>query len=236
MSKLKLAIVAATVALGLGTVRPAGAAVTYKYVTDQSSYSAPSAGASVSVQLFLQETLTGGSTSILAPARQDGVVGLGLKVTRGATGNSILSALNLDAADFGGPVIPQPGGNVTPALISFTEAASPTQTNVHIGNTAGGAVTNPAANGRIYMATISITAGSTPTTFTVAPYDTSGGNSLSGKDFYDLDFTQTTPAADAYTGANQSPTTFTVNVVPEPASFGIIGATIALGLLRRRRV
>jgi len=231
MSKFKLVIVAATVALGLGIVQHASAAVTYRYVSDQPTYTAPSAGASVTVQLFLQETLTGGSTSLLAPARENGVGALGLRVTRGA-GNSILSALNQDFTDFSGPE----QHSVAAGLISFTEAAGlPPAQNPQIGNTAGGTVSNPAANGRIYMGSITITAGSQATTFTIAPYDAFGGNSLSGKNFYDLDFTQTSPAADAYTGANQNPTTFTVQV-PEPASFGIIGATIALGLLRRRRV
>jgi len=230
MSKFKLVIVAATVAFGLGVVQHAGAAVTYKYVTDKQTYSAPAAGASVTVQLFLQEVLTGGSTSLLAPARENGVAGLGLKVTRGA-GNSVLTALNQNGTDFAGPE----QHSVTAALINFTEAPGNTQPNVLVGNTAGGTVTNPAANGMIYMGSISITAGSTATTFTVASYDTRGGNSLTGKTFYDLDFPQTIPAADAYTGASANPTNFTV-VVPEPASFGIIGATVAIGLLRRRRV
>jgi len=232
MSKFKLAIVAASVVFGIGTVQDAGAAVTYQYVTDKPTYSAAQSGTSVTVQLFLQETLTGTSTSLLAPARENGVAGLGLKVTRGS-GNSILATLNENSTDFSGPE----QHSVAAGLIAFTIAPGPPpQTNPQIGNTAGGTVTNPAANGRIYMGSITVTAGSTPTTFTVGPFDGSGGNSLSGKNFYDLDFSQSSPAADAYTGASSNPGTFTVTVAPEPASFGIIGAAISIGLLRRRRV
>jgi len=233
MSKFKLAMVAAVAAFGLGTVQHAEAAVAYRYTTDKSSYTAPAAGQSVSVQLFLQEVLTGGSSSLLAANRENGVATVAMRVAR-ANGDSIMATLAQNSgagSDFTGPE----GKSVTAALLTFSEAAGTSDPNVTFGNTQKGAVVNDPALSRIYMGTLTITAGANPSTFNLLPYDAGGGNTLSGKNFYDLDFNQSQPAADAFSGANSNPTSFTVSLVPEPATFGLLGATAAIGLLRRRR-
>lgn len=228
MNKRILASVVGTLA-GLGVVNEAQAARMYSYVTDSASYNA-TPNQATAVKFYLQELLTGGDTSLINS--ENGVFGVGLKVVRsggGPTTPSILGTLAPNNADFGGPGSKNEGA----ATLAFSIAIAPTATSgVRPGNTAGGTETTPA--NRIFLGTVQMTAGSGPgtTSFSLQPFDNLGGNTLTNTNGYDLDFSSTNPA---FTGASANPTSFSVNVVPEPAGLGLVGVACVAGLLRRRR-
>jgi hypothetical protein len=114
-----------------------------------------------------------------------------------------------------------------------------------LGNTGGGV--SPSIANEVYLGTVHILAGSDfgVTTFNLRVHDNGFGNTItngSNPDFtpYDLDVSNnggsTPPAAKVYTGASQSPSSFTVTVgVPEPTSMGLLLGVGAFGLIRRRR-
>src|SRR5689334_8587780 len=72
---------------------PLRAAVRYQYITDQPNYTASGPGATVTVSLYLQEVLTGGSTSLIVA--NHGMGGAGVVDQRvsftGATPTTIAS-------------------------------------------------------------------------------------------------------------------------------------------------
>src|SRR3954463_12019911 len=85
--------------------RPARADVSYSYVSDQPFYILP-AGQPATVKLYLLETLTGGSTSLIDA--DGGMFGAGLKVMR-VNGSAVFGPVTLNTADFGGSPV-QSGG------------------------------------------------------------------------------------------------------------------------------
>jgi hypothetical protein len=224
---------------GLALVPATHAAVVYDYVTDQSSYTAAKAGDVINVKVYLKETLTGGSTSVIAG--DGGLLGAGFSVTRlsanlpptPATFVTDATGVKSNTADFGGPgAVAGANGSGSPTAtdISLSEAIAPTATTgVVPGNTGGGV--SPSIANEVYLGSFNITAGSGSTAFAVKIYNAGGGNTITNGNFYDLDFNNASPA---FTGVGSKTATFTVDV-PEPTSLGFVVGIGLVGLSRRRR-
>ena len=91
---------ATAVTLALFSLSSARADVSFQYVTDATSYTT-TAGSNVSVNVYLQETDTNGSSSILAA--QGGLLSYGFYVAGGTTaGQSVINtSLNATASTNG---------------------------------------------------------------------------------------------------------------------------------------
>jgi hypothetical protein len=228
---------------GLAMVPAVHAAVVYDYVTDQNSYQAAKAGDVINVKVYLKETLTGGSTSVIAG--DGGLLGAGFSATRLSTNlppnpsvfvTDAATGTKPNLTDFGGPgaVAGANGaGSPTATDVSLSEAIAPTATTgVVPGNTGGGV--SPSIANEVYLGSLNITSGPGTTTFALKVYNSGGGNTITNGNFYDLDFNSTSPA---FTGVGSKAPTFTVTAppVPEPASFGLVLGVGMLGLARRRR-
>jgi hypothetical protein len=214
----------------------AGASVVYSYVTDASSYSG-SPGSIVPVSIYLQETLTGGSTSTIAA--HNGLIGAGAAINIGSPVSS--SAAQIVSGSF---VVPAAfgGGN----LADYNQGSGAAANNLEVSDAIGTSQPHVLpANGLVLLGTVNVTVGSAMTTFDLTSLDKdtiNGSNSQLGQgngntvsqDGTDYDVTQ----SGVYTGANDTPAyTFTVgatSTVPEPASLSVFGIG-ALGLLFRRR-
>jgi hypothetical protein len=236
--------------------------ILYQYVTDQTSYSA-AAGGTVTVQLFLKETLTLGSTSLINAEGGMFAGSVGLQQTGSVPANpTIISSIstNQNPIGVGGGFGPDSGLNQTNVASDGTNAAliqtvDPLSLVFGIGPT-------PDANGKILLGTVTLTAGAagTTTTFSVTslantsssnplsgPPDGGEGNTISVTSLWDLDldnngghnspFTGASPPD--YFGANDITNTFTVVVaVPEPSSLLLCGLAAcggAYGAYRRRK-
>jgi hypothetical protein len=226
-------LVIAALAFGISafSTRSASADITYQYVTDASDYQVI-AGQSVVVPLYLQETVTGADTSLLAA--EDGLFGAGLTVSRVTEPSSpaFFDALDLNPSfDFGTPVNSTSPGTFTPAdnSASLNEAVAEPD-GVQAVDLGGGI-------SRVFLGSVTIQAGNVlqqATAFSVGPNGDTGGNTLTFTNFYDLDITSGSPA---FTGALASPAfTFTVTAVPEPASLSLlsVAAVAMLGRPARR--
>jgi hypothetical protein len=218
------------------------AAVVYEYVSDQPSYTV-SPGTFVNVLVYLRETLTAGSQSLITT--DGGVFGAGMTLLRSAAGlPASPSSFVTDATgftpnltDFGGPVAftgADGQGAASPSGIAFSVAVAPTKpTGTPLGNTGGGV--SPSIANQVYLGTVKIMAGNTgPTTFSMRFHDASNGNTLTNNNFYDLDVNNNGGATPVYTGANQKTNSFTINV-PEPGSFSLLLGAGVVMLARRRR-
>lgn len=223
-ASLVAAAVVLTAVLAGGSAR---ADVAYRYVAGTTGYTG-NAGQSIVVPLFLEETVTSPSTSLLTG--ENGLLGTGVRATRSGSVPSspaLLTAIASDAIFTGIGTAPQV--TTTAAQISDTIASS--ATSGPTGSVVGTGVR------RVPLGTVTLTLGSTlnqVTTFTLSPFvnvdTTTGGNTVTYANFYDLDATSASPA---FTGATTS--TFTATVVPEPASVGLVGALAGGMLLVRRR-
>lgn len=173
-------------------------------------------GSNLTGNIYLKETLTNGSASLIAS--DGGLLGYGFAVDR-VNGASTLTGFANNAALFSGPVFTDPNGSAThrggTGAIALTAATGP----------------NPDANGLILLGTISIAVGSGSSSFVLGVHDNFFGNTLTNTNVYDLDVSDT-----GYTGAANAPFNFTVNAaaVPEPASVVIL-AIAGIGVLARRR-
>jgi len=226
MNKWTLKSLAAVAVGFLAWAGQANAAVSYSYVTDAPDYPAAGQGSAVTVKLYLLETLTGGSTSVINS--DGGLLGYGVRVNR-TVGDAKITNYDGNNADFG--TFPNPPPTVDPAGVptyKFTQAiGSSAATGVATGN--GGANAKTSA---VYLGNVTIAAGATTSTFQVLPYDNAGGNTLTNNSFFDLDFNNANPA---FTGASAVTNTFTVSVVPEPTFAGVAVVLGAAGSLIRRR-
>lgn len=212
--------------LGLSTA--ARAAVSYRYVTDQSTYYV-TPGGSVQVPIFLQEFLSGGSTSVIAS--DQGLEGAGAAVSRfGAVPSdpAVVQGFAFNTADFGGATFFS--ANPAGSSANFAETAD----NLAVTGPVGTAV--PGGNLE-FLGTLSIQAGAQllpgqSTQFSLGKRFGSG-NTITFGNFYDLDQTSTNPA---YTGVGTTTSTFTVTT-PEPAAAGLLmtcGALLSALRFRRR--
>jgi hypothetical protein len=224
---------------------PLHAAVMYQYITDQPNYVASGPGATVTVNLYLQEVIAIGDTSLIVA--NHGMGGAGVVDQRvsfvGATPTTITTLTpNTSPIGIGG------GFGMNPGTTSNVDAASLSAAlNVLVpAGTLQGPV--PDAMGRIRLGTETLTAGSagSVTTFRVESFFNNinnpptnplaagagpMGNTVTlalAPSFFslDLDFTNNDGTGGAtYTGANQTINLFTVTVpqqgpvaVPEPAT------------------
>jgi hypothetical protein len=228
------ALLAATAAATM-IASSAQAAISYSYTIPSSSYSVQ-IGQSVTIPVYLQETLNGGSTSLINA--DGGVFGVGFLVnqTSGGTGTitGIAGSTTSNGANFAGG----------------TFSTDPSDSTTHVGgldlasfSAASGPMTN--SSGQIEIGTVTIMPQSVgATNFVLANYKypaTTGGYTITfgngpgaSQGGFDLDVSQS--GANAYTGASASPETFTVTAtaVPEPTVLSLAGIG-AFGLVRRRR-
>jgi hypothetical protein len=222
----------------------AKAAIVYTYISDKTSYSvAP--GGTVTGLIYLKETLSAGSTSLI-----DGDNGLnvaGFSVTQSSTNlpaspsgvYSIAGSTTTNGSNF-------TGGSFTE---KNTDAANNTYTTIRAGDNATGvsATTGPQTSnanvtGTIEIGSFTIIGGTSgTTTFTLANFrypSSTGGYTQTVSSDYDLDNSASgaTPDPAGVTGAGGAAgaETFTVSVTPEPTSMALLGLG-SLGLLARRR-
>jgi hypothetical protein len=219
---LTAAILAAAGAMAIVT-RTAPATVSYRYMTDTPAVTlAPLQTAGVNV--FLEETVSGGSTSLLAA--EHGIVGAGFQTTgfSNLAHPSSVQSITSNAAAFSGPAST---GTTGANNLFLMEAVNFPDAIGALGSATGGIT-------RVLLGTIHIQAGADAgrTMFSLAGYQ---DNTLTFTSGYDLDVSQGT--APAYTGTsfNVPPTPdFSVTVIlPEPGSLALLG-TGAIVLMRRR--
>jgi hypothetical protein len=230
MHKRVLALLGVVV-VGCVMANQAKAAVSFQYVTDASSYTGAS-GTTVDVTIYLQETLTAGSTDIITP--EGGLIGAGAAVNvSGTTGGTAAS-------------IPSSSFTLASPFVTLTaDYNQGTGNNLEFVGLAGNS--GPFAfptSGKVELGVVAITVGTGQTTYLLTSLneDTiNGSNSLLGQSDgntltdkgTDLDVSGTSmPASDseAYTGADASAGfSFVVGppstAVPLPASLwlGIVG-------------
>jgi PEP-CTERM motif-containing protein len=217
---------------GLLIAGSAHAAVMYQYVSDQPTYRA-GPNQVINVLVYLKETLTSGSNSVIAG--DDGLYSGGMDLVRSATGlptnPSTITGVTFNKADFG------PGANTFNSPVPsgdtyFFEALDNSFLHgVAVGNTGNGA--SPSVPGEIYLGSYQITTGSSAgtTNFNLRRIQGASGNTLTN---IGRDLDQNDPQ---YTGVGSTTSPISVIVdVPEPASFGLLIGVGALGLVRRRRI
>ena len=235
------------IALALAVSAPATAraSITYQYVSDQTSYNV-NVGSTITVNLYIQETLTGGSTSLIV---QDGgmfAAAIGVNRSTGTAAANITAIKENTGA-------PWTSGSFAFGADNFT--AGTAQLGVQSPGFLGTASNiNPDSTGKILIGTLTITGAAAGTnTFNLTQYNTGGGNTVtagasnptSGSAF-DLDFTNNNSPATGgqppatYSGANDNPFSFTVVVaaVPEPSSMVLCGLAVvggAYSVYRRRK-
>lgn len=226
MKPFHLFLASAAFVGGLAFASAAHASVIYSYVAGAPNYNA-SVGGTVTVPIYLKETITAPSTSVINA--DGGLFGAGFSVNRNSGGTASLTAIaDSVATTFAGGFSTPAAGNgaARQALAESYGLTATTGTNVD-------------ANGEVLLGSVNILVTSGVSTFTVAwdKYPTVSGTdgdlTTTATNAYNLDKTSANPA---FTGADNNPTTFTVTgaAAPEPASLGLL-ALGAMGLLARRR-
>ena len=253
MNKWTLKSLAAAALGVLALAGPANAAVSYSYVTD--AHTGPTGtvdiqinpGQTKGVKLYLLETLSGGSPSLIAA--DGGLVGGAARIERSAAapaGSSTLGTFTYNTTDFSGPSddpsLPPPftgNGVQTPTLVSFREAGPTAGAQPMPGNGGGNAANVKAS--AVFLGVLNIVAGQTGSvaTFNLGRIDPTTINgsfdTITTNNSYDLD--RASSAAPAYNGTGDpaNATSFTVTVVPEPTFAGVAMVLGAAGTLIRRR-
>jgi hypothetical protein len=211
-------------------VEASSASVSFLYVGVPSP-SSVTAGNSTSAEIYLQETLTGGSSDVITS--NTGLFGAGVQLSiTGHTGGSQATITNFNGdSAFDGSITP-----------SFTNSTAGVTENIFVTDSMGPEGTASTVAGTttrlvpLGLLNISTSAPGT-TTFTVGEFlanGIAGGNTLDngGNDY---DSNSSNPA---YTGVGTSTTTFvvTATAVPEPAAaLGMIVLGGGLLLSRWRR-
>lgn len=229
-------------------VGQAKADVIYSYSTDMTNYT----GSSVTVNVYLNETLTKGAQSIIGPnGSEAGVFAAGVAINL-VSGNATITAITANTTAFGGPV--NPGSNSSNPALTATSAALSEQ--IAFGATAPKASALSSTVNQLFLGSFTITAGSGTSTFSV----TSFGNSVNGYAQSQGDSTITSPggipldqssSTSGFTGADGSnivgtedsgAVSFTVSPqqagVPEPSSMALCGLALGgmgFGYWRRRK-
>lgn len=196
----------------------AHADVLYSVVTDQTAYDVAGDG-TVSVDVYFQETLTGGSSSELVA--QNGLFSfdVAVDVTSAPSDPAAVTASTVNA-DFNGVV-----NNVPPMIViadrDLLEFDGVQATMVD------------ATTYRVLLATFTIEGGSVlgeMTTFSVIDYENTLTPGADENTFYWDDITASTPLDAAIGGGS-----FTVTVIPEPASMVMLGVGGLLAFRHRKR-
>ena len=261
MKMRKIVTIAASSALGLLFAASAHGSITYKFVAIPVNANPVAAGSTVTVNIYLNEAVTGTNSSILAPTVENGMSGAGFQVAAVANGLAspttiTAAAFNADAASnqFNGGSFNVSSVTATLAQVSESNFSSAPGTGVQLGNnpplaTATGVLT-PAAD--VFLATVTLVAGQTPgsTVFNLgAGQGAFAGNTVTVQNTFDLDQSGSTAGffgnncsaevTQSYTGVGSTFTPFTITVaggaIPEPTSIGLIGIVSAVGLLGRRK-
>jgi len=252
-------VLTAALVLGLTVAAtPASASVVYSYVTDSTAYSG-TAGGTVVVNVYLDETLSGSNKTSIINAN-NGLFGAGVGIQlsgTSTTGSAItgVSPNNSSASNggFGSTTIGAAynvniGGNNTNGALSEAVGVA----------SAGGSNPGPLATQisstlfQVFLGSFAITLGQNPgttDTYTVTSLFNSAntvlgganGNTVTETGNFDLDKNHT--GATAYTGANNTTNTFTVTVsgsvaTPEPSSMALCGMAVgglAFRAWRRRK-
>jgi hypothetical protein len=251
-------VLTAALVLGLSVAAtPASASVVYSYVTDASAYSG-SAGGTVTVNVFLDETLSGSNkTSIINANNGLFGAGVGIQLSGTSTTGSIVSSVNPNTASaanggFGATSIGAAynmnvGGNGTNGALSEAVGVA----------SGGGSNPGPLATQssstlfQVFLGSYTIALGETAgtDTWTVSSLFNSAntvlgganGNTVTETGNFDLDKNHT--GATAYTGANNTTNSFSVTVTqntatPEPSSMALCGLAVgglAFRAWRRRK-
>ncbi len=194
----------------VGIVLNVTPSVIYSYVTDKTAYTV-SAGGTITVEVFLKETLIGGATSLIAA--DGGLFGAGFSVAR-ASGSAALGGIAgsvvSNGSNFaGGGFAAKPG-----ASASFMAGAD----YVGISATQGAMPNAKDSNGitdLIEIGTVTISAATAGiSNFTLANFRapaSAGGYTQTFNTGYDLDLNGAAGGF-AFTGASANPDTFTVTV------------------------
>jgi uncharacterized protein (TIGR03382 family) len=231
------------------------AAIIFQYVTDAQHYVVTNGN--VTVKLFLQETDTQGSPSLLAS--EAGLFGAGVVVNQLPGGAHPATMLGVAANMLPDPpnpaTTPFPGFNgLDNAVLDNNNRRARILEGVSLsalvggpsGTTTGGKVTNTGGTRitDVFLGTLTIRPGDplTTTSFNVMPYSTfsgSDGNTVSFTSFPPFDLDVSHPSAPVFTGADSfiiSPFVFDVTAVPEPStvSLGVL-LLISGAVLRARR-
>jgi hypothetical protein len=232
----------------------AQASVSYSYVVGptagggvSNNFTVAAAG-NLTLNVYLQETLTGSSTSLIIADGGMNAAAVGLyKGTNSGNGAStfVSSTANLSS--------PWPTGSFRFGADSGN--ATPTQQSIGVSspnNLGTASNVNPDANGLILIGTVTISvANGAATQFNLLNYPPPGSSGSNGNTItsgvssfgpLDLDFTNNSdvsPGSAIYTGTIDNAATefFTVQVaVPEPSSMLLVGlCTAAMGYVGYRR-
>jgi len=241
-----MGLIGAGVACAFGVSLLAGgarASDTFLYTAVPASNNpAATPGATLQYLLFLQETVSGGTTSLLSSAKEDGLFGAGVSLTPTvSTAASTIASIAGDATDFSNQTPPGTTGNgiaLGNGGYGLTESVpfAPLPANgVLEGNAGGSTVSSPnTPSNDVFLGIATITVGAGTTTFKVGELNNQGGNTVSFHTNYDLDTGPSPTGADAYTPIGATVTSFTIST-PEPASLGLLGLGAAAALYRRRR-
>ena len=209
----------------------------YSYVTNQSNYNA-TPGQTVTANVYLKETITSGTTSLINS--DGGLYDAGYSVTQVGTLPSspteLLSILGSTQNFPGGLFATNPNNSSTfmgeETAVSTSANSGPTLNVVDPNNSS--------LTDEIQVGTVTFTAGSSAgvTSFTLGNYKwnaaltgQTGNYTNTYNSFDNLDYNKSSAGI---TGANQAPETFSVTVTPEPGSLGL-GLMGLSGLLIRRR-
>src|SRR3954465_11387848 len=157
------------IALGAGRAR---ASTSYSYVTDVPQISLQP-GQTGSVKLYLLETLSAGSSSIINT--DGGLSRASLRIRRepsAPAGSATLGALTYNSTDFSGASMPPAGGVQSPTEIAFTETGPLVGDSPKTGNSGG----NPAnvRQGAVYLGSVQVIGGTNPhvsTTFNLVRFN-----------------------------------------------------------------
>ena len=227
---------------------PARADISYSYVTDQSTYNL-TVGQAVTVSVYLQETVTNGSSSLI---NLDG--GLYAAAMKASLSGSSSQLATISAVAYNANFASGSSGNTTNS--SATQAVIANFSNGTNAAFASGPSLTEGNNLLYLLGTFTLTAGSTAgtSTYNLGELTTQGGNTVTfgsgpGNGVgYDLDFSNNSGSVisgdgqqpQSYYGTQADPTSFTVNVaaVPEPSSViltGLAVSAIGIGAWRRRR-
>ncbi len=220
----------------LAITSPVRAGVTYQYVTDQTSYTASPNG-TVTANVYLDEFVTAGSSSLIA--QYGGLGGVGFKIntaTSGAfpatpeitgstnqTGNGQVFA---GATPGGTSTFPMQPGNTNLTAFKLQEAyTGPSATPA--GSTISSATVSQDTTYQVLLGTVTFNVGTnvTPTTYTLAQ------QSGTSQTYY-----QTSPTPPTLVASSE---TFTVAAqaasVPEPSSMILCGIVFGFAFVGYRR-
>lgn len=249
--RIKMMLTAALAAACV--VGPARADITYTYVTDASNYTA-AAGGAVTVNVYLDETITGGSTPLIGPGGSEAGLfsaGVAANLVSGSAAltnvtlnnnnaNNAFSSSNPQSGPgFGGTSNTQQGKTFvapsTAGILDEINFSTPAPKAYNL-STSGGTTVN-----QLYLGSFTVTAGSSgASTFSITSFNNASPNNTLAQ--ANGDSTVTSPTGDLldqdgqdpntgvnFFGTEDTPVSFTVTVaaVPEPNGLLLCGLIAA---------